>query len=148
MMLTSLTNHPKEKIFGYWRFIFTVNIRLKIISSFLNIPDFLLFLCLLIRLFIESFLFPFHYHLRYFILIIDSRIAKIRRSSVQTSTSINNFSSTSMLSRRAAASSDLALWMTHIIKLTPTIAFSFDESTWCVDGGERGKKRKNKLHQN
>lgn len=43
-----------------------------------------------------------------------------------------------MLSRRAAANSDLALCMTHIIKLTPTIAFFWE--------GEKGME--NKLHEN
>lgn len=48
-----------------------------------------------------------------------------------------------MLSRRAAASSDLALCMTQIIKLTPTIAFFVE---MVVGGGEKGEE--NKLHEN
>lgn len=49
-----------------------------------------------------------------------------------------------MLSRRAAASSDLALWMTHIIKLTPTIAYF---SGVKITGLREGEKE-NKLHEN
>jgi hypothetical protein len=71
-----------------------------------------------------------------------------------------------MLSRRAAASSDLALCMTHIIKLTPTIAFflrRFErEAKRASDvvvvlrvvhvdvfpGCVRVRKEQNKLHEN